>query len=135
MDTATLIYAYLLGAIFVVSFLGKIALKVLGKYDDTPKDIQLEELVTLPLFAIGYVGMFAYAHNYPIFTGLFWQLYFLILISQQIASFFMPKLRFVKAKLSTQKYLAFVFVSFIISLPMLCILYAYAFTSFPAARA
>ena len=68
MDTALIIYATLLATLIVCSAIGKLVLKLLGKYEVTPLNIQKEELITIPFILVGMLGMFGFIFKVSIFT-------------------------------------------------------------------
>ena len=63
MNLAVSIYIYWFSAFIAFSLMAKIVLKLLNKYDETPKAVQVEELISLLLFALGCAGMIAAANN------------------------------------------------------------------------
>ena len=130
MDTALIIYATLLATLIVCSAIGKLVLKLLGKYEVTPLNIQKEELLTIPFILVGMLGMFGFIFKVSILSQLFWQIYFILIVVHTFIAFKLPKMKFLKEKTTRKQFFLINLVGFIISLPMIYMLGAYAFGTF-----
>ena len=93
MDLVISIYVYSLSALIVISFVAEMVFKALNKYDETPKAVQIEELISLPIIVLGCAGMIAAANNYPLFNQLFWQVYVALILGHVVFVYWLPKLK------------------------------------------
>ena len=131
MDTFLYWYAVLISTLFILSAFGKVGLKLAGKYDVTPRPVQLEELVTMPFVLVSVVGLYGYINEVAIFSALFWQIYFLLTILQIIVAFWLPKQKWLRAELPLNKFVIFNIVGTGIGIPLYFMLFDYAFTVLP----
>jgi hypothetical protein len=118
---------YFFSAILLLSFFAKIALKFLGKYDETPKSVQIEEYITLPFLFIGCLGMYGYVYSVTFFEPWFWQLYTVIAFGHLVGFFWLPKLIWMRSILSSKSIIVTNFIGLLISLPFYAIVFNYAF--------
>jgi len=112
--------------------IAKAFLKLKDKYEDTPRAVQIEELLTLPFLGVALIGMFGFVREIAIFSALFWKVYFLLSVFYLAVSFFLPKNKWMKTILEPKKYLMLNVVASILSLPLIYMLGAYAFITFPS---
>ncbi len=127
MDLTIEIYAYLFSSIFLISIIMKITLKLSGKYDKTPKSVQIEEVLFIPFYCIGLVAMFGYVYDRYIFVREFWQVYTVCLMLSVMGSFWLPKLKWIKSHVSKKAYLLTVIIGNVIALPYFYMVIVYAF--------
>jgi hypothetical protein len=118
---------YFFTAVLLSSFFAKIALKLLGKHDETPNSVQIEEYISLPFLFIGCVGMYGYVYRITFFEPWFWQLYMAIALGHLIICFWLPKLRWMRSILSSKSFIVTNSVGLLISLPFYFIVFSYAF--------
>ena len=111
--------------------MAKIVLKILNKYDETPKAVQIEELISLPLIVLGCAGMIAGNNSYPLFNQLFWQVYVALMLSHVVFAFWLPKLKWMQAEMPTKAFVIVNLIGIILGAPYYYMLTIYAFTSFP----
>ena len=131
MSTFLFWYALLISGVFIVSSLGKLGMKLIGKYDMTPKAVQLEELITMPFVLISVVGLYGYIQQVAIFSAVFWKIYFVLTILQIVVAFWLPKQQFLKKELPTKKFIVLNAIGTGIGIPLYYMLFNYAFVSFP----
>jgi len=129
---ALIVYIAVVSLLVVGSLIGKIALKLLGKYDVTPRNVQIEEAITLPLLMPTLLGFYGYLQDVAIFNAVFWQYYLALIIIHLLVSFFLPKNQWVAKELGTRKMVQFNAVGVLLSLPTYYILYLYGFANFPS---
>ncbi|KKO50662.1 hypothetical protein VT06_01460 [Arsukibacterium sp. MJ3] len=120
-------YMYLFSAFILLSFAAKITLKLLGKYEETPKSVQIEEYITLPLIMIGCVGMYGYVYSVTLVEREFWQFYAVLVIAHSIGAFWLPKLSWIRSGVSAKSFFVINFVGLSISLPFYIMIFNYAF--------
>jgi len=126
-------YAVVFGLLTLGSLIGKAYLKTQGKYDVVPPSVQHEEVMTIPFLLIGIVGVAAYGSGVSLGPQLFWQVYVVLLFLHFVFSFWLPKLRLLRAKTSTREFLIFNIVGVALSLPLYIGLYSYAYLDYPLA--
>lgn len=131
MSTFLFWYALLFSGVFIVSSLGKLGMKLIGKYEMTPKAVQLEELITMPFVLISVVGLYGYIQQVAIFSAMFWKIYFVLTILQIVVAFWLPKQQFLKKELPTKKFIVFNAIGTGIGIPLYYMLFNYAFVFFP----
>lgn len=124
-------YAILISGLFILSAVGKVGLKLAGKYDVTPISVQVEELVTMPFVLFSIVGLYGYVNETAIFSALFWQAYFVLTILQIVVAFWLPKQKWLKSELPLNRFIIFNIIGTGIGIPLYYMLFQYAFTSFP----
>jgi hypothetical protein len=128
MEAALYWYAIIFAALLVLSGIGKTALKLAGKYEVTPKPVQIEELVSISILLISIFALYGYVRNVLVFSALFWQIYFFLLIAHGIGAFWLPKLVWLKNEVSLNKFIVINLVGFIVSIPFYYIMFRYAFS-------
>ena len=132
MDTVLHWYAIIYSILIVLSAIGKTALKLAGKYEVTPKPVQIEELVSIPILLISIFAVYGYVKNIPVFSAVFWQAYSLLLVAHGFFAFWLPKLTWLRNEVTLKKFIIINLVGFAIGMPFYYILISYAFWNFPA---
>ncbi len=131
MDTFLFWYAILISALFILSAFGKVGLKLAGKYDVTPRSVQIEELVSVPFILVSVIALYGYINEIAIFSALFWQVYFVLTILQIIVAFWLPKQKWLKSELPLNKFVVVNVIGTGIGIPLYYMLYEYAFALLP----
>ena len=131
-DTILKIYFFIFFGLILVSSIIKVALKLSGKYQAVPNNVQWDEALVLPFTLLGGVGVFGSLYETPIFSPMFWKAYVAISLLQTLFFFLSPKMRLLKNKLSEKQFVVMCSVSLIAGLPFFYVLVDYAFWNFPA---
>jgi len=131
MNTILFAYAVIFTSIIAFSVLIKLILKLRGKYEKIPRNVQKEEILTIPFLLIGIPGMFGFVSGVAVFNQIFWQIYFILMLVYFIVGFKFPKMQLVKDKTTRKQFILINLVGLIVSFPMIYMLGAYAFETFP----
>ena len=131
MSTAIIIYAYVYSTLLVCSGAGKIWLKLAGKYEETPKQVQIEEAITLPIAIFGCLSMYGYINNIAILAPVFWQAFTVLVAGHMVLCFWLPKQVWLKSEVSSRAYIIINIIGLSVGIPFYLILVVYAFHSFP----
>lgn len=117
---------FIFSALIVLSILAKIALKITGSYEDTPKAVQIEEFISLAVVLVGIFGMYGYIYRVAFLGQWFWLLYALLMFMHAIGVFWLPKLKWLRSELSTKSFVSINVIGFIIALPFYTLICCYA---------
>jgi hypothetical protein len=120
-------YLILIGLIVFGGGIFKLIKKLTGNYQYTPKAVQLEEFVSIPMLAIGVVGCYGYLSNVDIGNSLFWKVYLFLIFTLFIAQFWLPKWGYIKKELPAKFYFPASIINIIIYIPFFYMLVSYAF--------
>ena len=131
MHTFFYLYTIVLTVYLAAGAATKIVMKYTGRYDEIPIPVQKEELITIPFMGLACVGMYGYLEGVTIIGQLFWQVYILLLILLSVVGFWMPKLVWMRSKISSKAYYIVNAAGLIICLPIYYILITYAFVAYP----
>lgn len=110
-------------------------MKLAGKYDETPKHVQIEEAITLPIAIFGCLSMYGYINNIAILTPVFWQAFTVLATGHMVFCFWLPKQAWLKSEVSPGAYITINVIALSLGIPFYLILVVYAFNSFTAIAA
>ena len=114
-----------------LSLVTKVIMKVRGTYDKTPKAVQIEETLMVPVMALGLMGSLFYLFDLAILSQTFWQVFAVLFVSLSVCGYWMPKFRWMKAELDARKFAIVFLILNLLNLPFIYMLFVYAFVSYP----
>lgn len=120
-------YVIVIGLIVFGFGLIKLIKKILGKYQDVPRSVQIEELFSIPMLAIGVLGCYGYLANFDLGMKLLWQIYTVLMATLFIVQFWLPKWAYIKSELPEKFYIPASIINIIIYIPFFYMLVSFSF--------
>jgi len=130
-NTALLWYASIMTLLSVASLITKLVMKVRGTYDETPRAVQIEEMCVFPFMFFGLAGVFALSMDVALGSQTFWQWFTVLFFVHAIASFRLPKIRWMRQIATRKQFLLINTVGIALGMPIYLALGYYSFVAFP----